>query len=371
MFQLCIDYGPLFLRFSSLIFPLHHKINSHHIHKPAAIGVSSRSARFPRGNLRIWEKLWKAAAKEFDQISVSFFFSRKVVVLQKTEEEAFGFEIQVRGLTAIYGRDFLTSQAPFNRISLIGRRRWYFGDWNMNVWSCKSLNPNACLRRRGWKVTHQSNTPLMLVPWLKRRGDDFYSFSLSFPAFILSRVVCSHALRVIPASLPPARQADASHIRPQCLSRCAHVALKRSLTCRQDLILWMVFWRGKKWSKCWFECFCSNVFVGHFLEVGRCVEEKTYCSIYGFDGGSRPSCLPAAGRKWDHEGRFDSIGERERDEFAAGFTPCDVNVRIQHANVIFAFQRYLHGFVFIFQTAEREAHSEPAANTDPNYYKFP
>lgn len=303
--------------------------------------------------------------------SLSLFFSRKVVVLQKTEEEAFGFEIQVRGLTAIYGRDFLTSQAPFNRISLIGRRRWYFGDWNMNVWSCKSLNPNACLRRRGWKVTHQSNTPLMLVPWLKRRGDDFYSFSLSFPAFILSRVVCSHALRVIPASLPPARQADASHIRPQCLSRCAHVALKRSLTCRQDLILWMVFWRGKKWSKCWFECFCSNVFVGHFLEVGRCVEEKTYCSIYGFDGGSRPSCLPAAGRKWDHEGRFDSIGERERDEFAAGFTPCYVNVRIQHANVIFAFQRYLHGFVFIFQTAEREAHSEPAANTDPNYYKFP
>lgn len=152
-----------------------------------------------------------------------FFFSRKVVVLQKTEEEAFGFEIQVRGLTAIYGRDFLTSQAPFNRISLIGRRRWYFGDWNMNVWSCKSLNPNACLRRRGWKVTHQSNTPLMLVPWLKRRGDDFYSFSLSFPAFILSRVVCSHALHVIPASLPPARQADASHIRPQCLSRCACV----------------------------------------------------------------------------------------------------------------------------------------------------
>lgn len=73
------------------------------------------------------------------------------------------------------------------------------------------------------------------------------------------------------------------------------------------------FLKGKKWSKCWFECFCSNVFVGHFLEVGRCVEEKTYCSIYGFDGGSRPSCLPAAGRKWDHEGQFDSIGERERE----------------------------------------------------------
>lgn len=126
------------------------------------------------------------------------------MVLQKKEEEAFGFEIQVRAL-AIYGRDFLTSQAPFNRISLIGHipvnRWWYFSDWNMNIWSCKSLNPNACLRRRGWKVTHQSNNPLMLVPWLKRRGDDgFFSF-LSFPVFILSRVVCSHASHVIPASL--------------------------------------------------------------------------------------------------------------------------------------------------------------------------
>lgn len=181
----------------------------------------------------------------------------------------------------------------------------------MNVWSCKSLNPNACLRRRGWKVTHQSNTPLMLVPWLERRGDDFYSFSLSFPAFILSRVVCSHALRVIPASLPPARQADASHIRPQCLSRCAHVALKRSLTCRQDLILWMVFWREKKNG----QNVDLSVFAVTCLSATFWKWAAAYCSIYGFDGGSRPSCLPAAGRKWDHEGRFDSIGERERERW--------------------------------------------------------
>lgn len=35
-----------------------------------------------------------------------------MVVLQKKEEEAFGFEIQVRGLTAVRGRD-LTTLAPF------------------------------------------------------------------------------------------------------------------------------------------------------------------------------------------------------------------------------------------------------------------
>lgn len=41
--------------------------------------------------------------------------------------------------------------------------------------------------------------------------------------------------------------------------------------------------------------------------------------------------------------------------FAAGFAPRHINVglRIQHVNVIFAFQRYLHGFVFIFQTPPR------------------
>lgn len=38
-----------------------------------------------------------------------FLYFRKVVVLQKKEEEAFGFEIQVRWLTATYGR---ISQPP-------------------------------------------------------------------------------------------------------------------------------------------------------------------------------------------------------------------------------------------------------------------
>lgn len=31
-------------------------------------------------------------------------FPRKVVVLEKKDEEAFGFEIQVRGLLTVYGR---------------------------------------------------------------------------------------------------------------------------------------------------------------------------------------------------------------------------------------------------------------------------
>lgn len=138
--------------------------------------------------------------------STFFFFlflrtSRKVVVLEKKEEETFGFEIQVRGLS---GR-FWASRVPFNRIPLISRisvnRWWYLSDWSMYILFCKSLNPSICLRWRGWKVTHQSNNLLMLVPWLVRRD----GFSLS--VCILSHVVYSHAPHVIPALLSPTQQA--------------------------------------------------------------------------------------------------------------------------------------------------------------------
>lgn len=47
------------------------------------------------------------------------FCSRKVVVLEKKEEETFGFEIQVRGLVG--GGDLWISWVSFNRISLVPR----------------------------------------------------------------------------------------------------------------------------------------------------------------------------------------------------------------------------------------------------------
>lgn len=44
-------------------------------------------------------------------------------------------------------------------------------------------------------------------------------------------------------------------------------------------------------------------------------------------------------------------------------TPADL--RIQHVNVIFAFQRYLHGYVSLsLRLLGKEARSETAANTD-------
>lgn len=48
---------------------------------------------------------------------------------------------------------------------------------------------------------------------------------------------------------------------------------------------------------------------------------------------------------------------------SACYVNAHVELRIQHVNVIFAFERYLHGYMFIFRAPVKEAHSEPAANT--------
>lgn len=152
---------------------------------------------------------------------MSLSFSRKEVVLEKKEEETFGFEIQVRGLTAAYwwwggGRGFWTSRVPFNRISLIGQisgDRWILRDWNMYTLLCTSLNPCVCLLLRGWKVAHQSDNPLMLVPWLESREDVFFP-SIS----ILSCAVYSHASHVIPASLSGSRFAHLTSVSLWSLS---------------------------------------------------------------------------------------------------------------------------------------------------------
>lgn len=67
--------------------------------------------------------------------------------------------------------------------------------------------------------------------------------------------------------------------------------------------------------------------------------------------------------------RADLTFSRETDEFGVlcfpgGFN-ADVELRIQHANVIFAFQRYLRGYAFIFQAAEKEV-----SRADVNHCKF-
>lgn len=127
------------------------------------------------------------------------------------------------------GGGFWTSRVTFNRISLIGQisvnRWWNLRDWNMHMLLCKSLNPCVCLRLRRWKVMHQSDNPLMLVPWLDSGEDGFFSPSIS----ISSCAVYSHASHVIPASLSGSHL----HIWPQYLSDLshpAHVSLKLFLT---------------------------------------------------------------------------------------------------------------------------------------------
>lgn len=75
-------------------------------------------------------------------------------------------------------------------------------------------------------------------------------------------------------------------------------------------------------------------------------------------------------------GQFDAQQrERERDEFevfswcfsslSACYVNTDVKLRIQHANAIFAFQRYLRGYMFIFRAAEKEV-----SQADVNHFKF-
>lgn len=105
--------------------------------------------------------------------------------------------------------------------------------------------------------------------------------------------------------------------------------------------------------------------VKSFLKWIAASREKTYCSIYGFDGGTRPSCPPVARRKWDHE--FDGRrGQREMGLGLLSFLPSvpvvfntDVQPRTQHGNVTFAFQRYLHwSCVYLSLAAEKEARQQ-------------
>lgn len=51
-----------------------------------------------------------------------------------------------------------------------------------------------------------------------------------------------------------------------------------------------------------------------------------------------------------------SHGPAGHREAAAGFAPCRARagLKVRHVNAVFAFQRHLHGFVFIFQAPEKE-----------------
>lgn len=110
-----------------------------------------------------------------------------------------------------------------------------------------------------------------------------------------------------------------------------------------------------------------------FLEVECCNEEKTHCSIYGFDGGPRPSCGQKEVRSW---GPVWPSAQKERERWALEcfllvFLPqclfcaytcgaedpaCKCHICI---SAIFAWL-----CVFISRAAGKEARSEPAANTD-------
>lgn len=163
----------------------------------------------------------------------------------------------------------------------------------------------------------------MLVPWLQKRGDGvFFSPSVC----ILSRVVCSHASHVIPAPLPPARQADVSHIWPQYLpdlSRLAHGALKRCLTMSALVMQTPFFKYFPDMVKSQFESVYRNVDIVmlcwrlKFLEVEYCAAMRKRRFVL-FTVSMEVPALPA--RLWPEGSEILKASltvSRERDEFGA------------------------------------------------------
>lgn len=215
------------------------------------------------------------------------------MVLQKKEEEAFGFEIQVRLRFMTCGR---ISQPP--RLILTGFDLITADDsWVTEMWtSDPAFNLHVCVRWRGGGRSRISQITGRCSSH-DSREEEIIFFPFFPPVFISSCVVCSHDFPLLPSHiwprtfLPCLRRLKAlCHLlyRPQSPHS---FSLKKVIT-----LTWGFFFSPVIHllpSYCLWKWSASS-------------RKKTYCSIYGLDGGSHPSCLPVAWRKWDREDQFDS-----------------------------------------------------------------
>lgn len=118
---------------------------------------------------------------------------------------------------------------------------------------------------------------------------------------ILSRVVCSHASRAIPASLSPAQQAP-FHTFDLSISRISSWRCPAAPSHNVGSVAQTPFfkWLSEAVLKRSFgslECVYSSASAQVSLEVECCNEEKTYCSIFTVFRWRSPPFLPACGQK--------------------------------------------------------------------------